>query len=91
LFAALIAEGYAVAVVNPLRTHRCASEELARTKTDSIDGLQIARFGAQKRPVPTDLPEAAIEELRELVRLRTRLMQGECRKFRVREPYNEAR
>ena len=75
LFAALIAEGYAVAVVNPLRTHRFAGEELARTKTDSIDGLLLARFGAQKLPVPTDLPEAAIEELRELVRLRTRLMQ----------------
>jgi transposase len=75
LFAALIAEGYAVAVVNPLRTHRFAGEELARTKTDRIDGLQLARFGAQKLPVPTALPEAAIEELRELVRLRTRLMQ----------------
>ena len=75
LFAALIAEGYAVAVVNPLRTHRFAGEELARTKTGSIDGLQLARFGAQKLPVPTDRPEAAIEELRELVRLPTRLMQ----------------
>jgi transposase len=52
LFAALIAEGYAVAVANPLRTHRFAGEELARTKTDSIDGLQLARFGAQKLPVP---------------------------------------
>ena len=58
-----------------LRTHRFAGEELARTKTDSIECLQIARFGAQKRPTPTDLPEAAIAELRELVRLRTRLMQ----------------
>jgi transposase len=37
--------------------------------------LQIARFGAQKRPAPTGLPEAAAAELRELVRLRTRLMQ----------------
>ena len=64
-----------VALVNPLRTHRFAGEELARTKTDSIDCLQIARFGLQKRPMPADLPEAAIEELRELTRLRTRLMQ----------------
>lgn len=46
LFAALVAEGYAVAPVNPLRTHRSAGEELARTKTYRIDCLQIARFGA---------------------------------------------
>lgn len=75
LFAALVTEGYAVALVNPLRTHRFAGEELARTKTDSIDCLQIARFGAQKRPAPTCMPELAAEELRELVRLRTRLIQ----------------
>ena len=75
LFAALVAEGYPVALVNPLRTHRFAGQELARTKTDRIDCLQIARFGAQKRPAPTCLPETAAEELRELVRLRTRLMQ----------------
>jgi len=75
LFAALVAEDYAVALVNPLRTYRFAGEELARTKTDSIDCVQIARFGAQKRPAPTALPDAAAAELRELVRLRTRLMQ----------------
>ncbi len=75
LFAALVAQGYAVALVNPLRTHRFAGEELARTKTDSIDCLQLARFGAQKRPAVTCLPEAAVGELRELVRLRARLMQ----------------
>jgi transposase len=76
LFAALVAHGYAVALVNPLRTHRFAGEELARTKTDRIDCLQIARFGAQKRPAVTYLPDALVEELRELVRLRMRLIQG---------------
>jgi transposase len=75
LFAALVANGFAVALVNPLRTHRFAGEELARTKTDRIDCLQIARFGAQKRPAAAHLPDAAGEELRELVRLRERLMQ----------------
>lgn len=75
LFAALVARGFAVALVNPLRTHRFAGEELARTKTDRIDCLQIARFGAQKRPAASCLPETAVEELRELVRLRTWLMQ----------------
>jgi transposase len=36
-----------------LRTRRFAGEDLARTKTDSIDALGIARFGAQKRPAVT--------------------------------------
>lgn len=75
LFAALAAAGYAVALLNPLRTHRFAGEDLERTKTDAIDALGIARFAAQKHPPPTRLPEAATAELRELVRLHDRLTQ----------------
>lgn len=37
--------------------------------------LQIARYGTQKRPAASYLPEAAVEELRELVWLRRRSMQ----------------
>jgi transposase len=75
LFAALATAGFAVALLNPLRTHRFAGEELERTKTDAIDALGIARFAAQKQPLPTQLPDAATDELRELVRLRERLLQ----------------
>jgi transposase len=75
LFAALAARGFSVALLNPLRTHRFAEEELQRTKTDAIDALGIAHFAAQKRPPPTRLPDPATEELRELVRLRERLLQ----------------
>lgn len=75
LFAALASAGYRVALVNPLRTHRFAGEDLQRTKTDAIDALGIARFAAQKRPPVTQLHDAVTEELRELVHLRTRLMQ----------------
>ena len=75
LFAVLAAAGYSIALLNPLRTHRFAGEDLARTKTDALDALGIARFAAQKRPSPTLLPDAATEELRELVRLRERLLQ----------------
>jgi transposase len=75
LFAALVSAGYAVALLNPLRTHRFAGEDLERTKTDAIDALGIARFAAQKRPVATKLPDSATEELRELVRLRDRFVQ----------------
>src|SRR5438132_5698439 len=44
LFVALLAKGYAVAVLNPVRTRRFGEEELQRTKTDAIDALGIARF-----------------------------------------------
>jgi transposase len=73
LFVALLAKGYAVGVLNPLRTRRFAEEELQRTKTDAIDALGIARFAAQKRPPAAQLPDSATEELRELARL---LAQG---------------
>ena len=72
LFVALLAKGYAVAVLNPLRTRRFAEEELQRTKTDAIDALGIARFAAQKRPAPTPVAEEVTAEQREVVRQRTR-------------------
>lgn len=75
LFAALVAAGFAVALINPLRTHRFAGEDLERTKTDAIDALGIAQFVAEKRPATTRLPDGVTEELRELVHLRERLLQ----------------
>src|SRR5712664_2668678 len=75
LFVALLAKGYAVAVLNPLRTRRFAEEELQRTKTDAIYALGIARFAAQKGPPAAQLPDSATEELRELARLRERLAE----------------
>jgi transposase len=75
LFAVLAAAGYRLALINPLRTHRFAGEDMTRTKTDAIDALGIARFAAQKRPSVAPLPDALTEELRELVRLRQRLLQ----------------
>jgi transposase len=75
LFAALAAAGFEIALLNPLRTNRFAQEDLARTKTDAIDAVGIARFMQQKRPVATRLPDSATQELRELVRLRDRVVQ----------------
>jgi transposase len=75
LFAALAAAGFPVALLNPLRTRRFSEVDLERAKTDAIDALGIARFAAQKRPPATPLPDAATQELRELVRLRDRLVQ----------------
>jgi transposase len=75
LFAALAAKGYRVALINPLRTNRFAAEDMQRTKTDAIDALGIARFAAQKRPGVSRVPDSVAEDLRELVRLRDRLVQ----------------
>jgi transposase len=75
LFAVLAAEGLAVALLTLLRPRRFAQEDLVRTKTDAIDALGLARFGPQKRPSATLLPDVATRDLRELVRRRTRFRQ----------------
>lgn len=75
LFAQLATHHFAVALINPLRSRRYAEEDLARTKTDAIDALGLARFGAEKRPTATMLTDTATDELRELVRHRDRLVQ----------------
>lgn len=75
LFFWLSERGFAIAVINPLRTRRFAEEELARAKTDSVDAMQLARFGSEKRPAPTRLPDELTLELRELVKLRDRCIQ----------------
>lgn len=74
LFAFLVAEGFRVVLINPLRTRRFAEEDLQRTKTDAIDALGISRFLRQKRPAPLAVPDEATRELRELVRLRDQLV-----------------
>lgn len=75
LFAALASRGFQIALLNPLQTRRFSEGELARTKTDAIDANGIARFAAEKRPSATRLTDSALDELRELVRHRDRLVQ----------------
>jgi transposase len=75
LFFWLSDRGFSIALINPLRTRRFAEEELARAKTDSVDAMQLARFGAEKKPAPTRLPDELTLELRELVKLRDRCVQ----------------
>ncbi len=75
LVATLLAHNFGVALLNPIRTRHFAEQDLQRAKTDAIDAVGIARFAAQKRLMPTMLPDSATEELRELVRHRDRLVQ----------------
>ena len=75
LFGFLVAKGFPVALINPLRSHNFAKEDLRRAKTDAADALMLARLGRQKRPTPTPPPDELLEELGEAVRLRDRLVQ----------------
>jgi len=75
VFAYLVAHDVKVTVINPLRTRRHAEEDLKRAKTDSIDAVGIGRFMQEKKPAATTLPDEANLQLRELVRLRDRVLQ----------------
>jgi transposase len=75
LFAVLSSKGYLVFLLNPLRTHRFAQEDLQRTKSDAIDTVNIARFVIQKKCKPARLPDMVTEELRELVHMMDRFTQ----------------
>lgn len=75
LYAALVAAGHSVVLLNPLKTRRFQDSALERTKTDAIDAVGIARFAFEKRPEATQLHDAAAEALRELVRHRDRIRQ----------------
>lgn len=44
LFAVRASEGFALALLNPVRTRRFAEEDLVQAKTDAIDALGIARL-----------------------------------------------
>lgn len=74
LFAYLVAEGFTVALLNPVRIRRFCRGGMERTKTDAVDALGIARFAAQKDPANPPVEEG-LDELREVVRLRERLLQ----------------
>jgi hypothetical protein len=64
LFAWLTGEGFAIALLNPIRTRRFSEEELQRTKTDHIDALGIARFAARKKLKTTPISNQESQELR---------------------------
>ncbi len=66
LYAALVATGHSVVLLNPLKTRRFQDSALERTKTDAIDATGVARFAFEKRPEVTQLHDAAAEALREL-------------------------
>ena len=59
-----------VVVVNPRPTHNFAKATGQLAKTDGIDAVMLARFGAAVRPEPRPLKDAEAPRLDALMRRR---------------------
>jgi len=73
LVAALVAAEVPVQVVNPRQVRDVAKATGQLAKTDRLDALVLARFGAAIRPEPRPIPDAALQEVRALVARRRQL------------------
>jgi transposase len=71
--AALVAAAIPVQVVNPRQVRDFAKATGQLAKTDRLDALVLARFGAAIRPAPRPIPDAALQEVRALVARRRQL------------------
>ena len=71
--AALVAAEVPVQVVNPRQVRDFAKAIGQLAKTDRLDALLLARFGAAIRPTPRPIPDAALQEVRALVARRRQL------------------
>src|SRR6266481_2722673 len=74
LEAALIGAGYRVIVLNPLQTRRYRDVVRRKAKTDDIDAHVIAGLLRSGAAQASYVPDEPIQSLRELARLRARLM-----------------
>lgn len=66
--------GLPVVVVNPAQVRDFARALGKRAKTDPIDAAVIARFAAATRPEPRPLPDAATQELADLLARRRQII-----------------
>jgi transposase len=74
LEAALVGAGYRVLVLNPLQTRRYRDVVRRKAKTDDIDAHVIAGLVRSGVAQASYVPDEPIQSLRELARLRARLM-----------------
>jgi transposase len=75
--AALHGARITVSVVNPRLPHNFARSRGQFAKTDRMDALMLADFGATLRPAPTPKPDALTVQLDDLVTRRAQLV-GDC-------------
>lgn len=74
LYEALSRQGYRVVVLNPLYVKARRGTTLRGTKTDTVDAQLIAAILRQERVPHSHIPEATVQGLRELTRLRAELV-----------------
>jgi transposase len=74
LVAALHAAAIPVSVVNPARVRHFAQAQGRHAKNDPLDAAVLTAFGQALRPPPNPVPDAALAELRALVRWRAHLL-----------------
>lgn len=77
--AMLAANGTPATIANPHHTAAFRRSEGHLAKTDRIDARMLARFAEQKRPAPTPLRSPARQDLRDLERARTDLVEARVR------------
>jgi transposase len=75
LHAQLTRAGYRVVVLNPLQTRRYRDVVRKKAKTDDIDAYVIAGLLRSGEAQASYVPDEPIQSLRELARLRARLMR----------------
>jgi transposase len=71
---ALVAAGWAVAVVSPGSARHYAQARLTRAKTDAVDAAALAAYGRDLRPAPWTPAPAEVQALQLLVRQRDDLV-----------------
>jgi transposase len=94
LLAELQAAGLPAVLVNPRQVRDFAKATGQLAKTDRLDALLLAQFGAAVRPIPRALPEPERQELRELVAWRrtVKAMQiADGQRLRLAHPTAAAR
>jgi transposase len=74
LVTALHAAEIPVSVVNPARVRHFAQAQGRHAKNDPLDATVLTAFGQALKPAPTPVPDAALAELRALVRWRAHLL-----------------
>lgn len=72
---ALAARGVPVSIVNPARVRRFAQGVGQLAKTDRIDAVILARYGAYMKPAPTPLADPRRQRLRDLIAYRAQITQ----------------
>jgi len=71
----LLAKGYKVVEINPYQANKFRQAQGKKAKTDAIDARSLAAFIGIGQHKPLSIPDPAIDNLRELTRFRTELIQ----------------